>query len=53
MSCFFGLRVCVFSLVGVCSGFVRFCFVCGLVHLLHDHCDVFSCLLLLGFEGLC
>ena len=33
---FFGLWVCVFSLVGVCLGFVGFCFVCDLVHLLHD-----------------
>ena len=40
---FFGLWVGVSLLVGVCLGFVRFCFVCGLVHLLHDWCDLLAC----------
>ena len=44
MSCFFGFWVCVSLLVGVCLGFVRFCFVCGLVHLLHDWGDYFASL---------
>ena len=41
---FLGFWVCVSLLVGVCLGFVRFCFVCSLVHLLHDWGDYFASL---------